>query len=78
MALDLLIQEAQGLSEDSLMEVVRFMRFIKNEHNLHLIASKKVTSTEEKPKIRQAGKYRGQFHISPDFDEPLEEFREYM
>ena len=78
MVLDMLIQEAQGLSEDSLMEVVRFMRFIKNEHNLHFVPSEKTASTEDKPKIRQAGKYRGQFHISPDFDEPLEEFREYM
>ena len=36
MALDVLIQEAQGLTEESLMEVVRFMRFIKSEHNLHI------------------------------------------
>lgn len=78
MALDVLIQEAQGLTEESLMEVVRFMRFIKSEHNLHIIPSEKAVSTEDKTRIRQAGKYRGQFHISPDFDEPLEEFREYM
>ena len=31
MALDLLLQEAQGLSEDALMQVVRFMRFMKTE-----------------------------------------------
>ena len=76
MALDMLIQEAQGLTEESLMEVVRFMRFIKSEHNLRIIPSGKAVSTEDKTKIRQAGKYRGQFHMSLDFDEALEEFRD--
>ena len=31
MALELLLEEAQGMSEASLMEVVRFMRFVKQE-----------------------------------------------
>lgn len=34
---------------------------------------------EEKPlKNRRAGSARGQIWISPDFDEPLEDFKDYM
>ena len=36
MALELLLEEAQGMSEASLMEVVRFMRFVKQENNRDL------------------------------------------
>ena len=31
MAIDILLHEAQGLPEDALMEVVRFVKFIKSE-----------------------------------------------
>lgn len=33
---------------------------------------------ETKPKRRQAGTAEGNFWMSPDFNEPLEEFKEYM
>lgn len=69
MAIDLLIKETEGLSEDKLMEVVRFVRFIK------------LNSIDEKNnpvKTRKAGKYRGQGWMADDFDAPLEDFKEYM
>ena len=72
MALELLVEEAKGMSEESLMEVLRFMRFIKienrHEHSL----------STDGPVVREAGKYRGQIVMSDDFNEPLEEFREYI
>ena len=74
MALELLLEEAQGMSEEDLMEVIRFMRFIK-------AGSRRVAapvSESEKPVLRKAGKYRGKIVIADDFDEPLEEFKEYM
>ena len=73
MAYELLLAEAQGMSEATLMEVVRFMQFIKKEK-----ANSEISETDEKPVIRKAGKYRGQIVIADDFDAPLEEFREYM
>ncbi|MBP6820064.1 MAG: DUF2281 domain-containing protein [Acidobacteria bacterium] len=32
----------------------------------------------EKPKRRRAGTAKGNFWMSPDFNEPLEDFKEYM
>lgn len=74
MALDLLIAEAQGMSDEALMEVVRFVRFIKAEARRVAPA----VSQEDKPIIRKAGKYRGKIFIADDFDAPLDEFKEYM
>ena len=73
MPLDMLISEANGLSDDALMEVVRFMRFLKTE--------RKETGNESGEggkKRRKAGMYAGQIWMAEDFDEPLEDFREYM
>ncbi len=74
MALDMIIQEAEGMSDEALMEVVRFMRFIKIE-TCNIPASDIDIS---KKKIRSAGIYRGQGWMSDDFDEPLDDFKEYM
>jgi len=73
MALDLLLKEAQDLSEDSLMEVVRFVRFIKLESQ----QSEEVSSGTGHRRLRMAGKYRNQIWMSDDFDAPLREFEEY-
>ena len=74
MAIDILMHEAQGLPEDALMEVVRFVKFIKAESANR---TAKDTAAVQK-KVRHAGKYRGQIKMSDDFDAPLEEFRGYM
>lgn len=74
MALDMIIQEAEGMSDEALMEVVRFMRFIK-------IEARDIPASDidiGKKKIRSAGIYRGQGWMSDDFDEPLDDFKEYM
>ena len=74
MALDILLQEAQDLSEETLMEVVRFMRFIKTEN-----AKPSGDHTlDDAGRLRKAGLYRGQIRMSQDFDAPMPEFREYM
>lgn len=40
--------------------------------------SLKAEKQEEKPKKRQIGLAKGLIEISPDFDEPLEDFKDYM
>lgn len=40
-----------------------------------LLSKKKETSHKKKPVF---GCAKGQIYISPDFDEPLEDFKEYM
>ena len=69
MALDSLIQEAQNMSESSLNEVLRFMRFLKKEA---------ANVTEEKKAIRQPGGLSGIIVMADDFDAPLDDFKEYM
>ena len=73
MTIDILEKEAVGMSEETLMEVVRFMRFIKLKD-----LSTKSTEKKASKVLRSGGKYRGQGWMADDFDEPLEEFREYM
>ena len=73
MALELLIAEAQDMPDDALMEVVRFVRFIKEEARRAASAAPK-----EQPIIRKAGKYRGKIVIADDFDAPLDDFKAYM
>ena len=77
MAIDILLSEAQGLTEDALMEVVRFVKFLKAEGAGRLAGFSSDDQTVQK-KVRNAGKYRGQIAMSDDFDAPLEEFRGYM
>lgn len=73
MAIDLLLQEAQGLSEESLMEVVRFMQFIKAERKNNASFAAQAEQSR-----RQAGLYQGMIRMTEDFDAPLPEFKEYM
>jgi hypothetical protein len=40
----------------------------------YLITKKKSPKTK---KVRKAGFFKGQIEISPDFDEPLDDFKEY-
>jgi len=79
MGLDLLIQETKGLSEEALMEVVRFVRFMKIESAANMSGFSNVNETNsQRRKLRTAGKYRGQGWMADDFDDPLEDFEEYM
>jgi hypothetical protein len=47
---------------------------------LRLIKSLAKQSADDlgKQKDRKAGSGEGKYHIAPDFDEPLEDFEEYM
>ena len=76
MALELLLNEAKGMSDEALMEVIRFMRFLKVDSADRPVAD--TMTSEGKKKYRTAGSYRGQIIMSDDFDEPIEDFKEYM
>ena len=74
MAFELLVAEASDLSEDSIMEVVRYIRKIKEKAQ----RTDGDMSERSYPVVREAGKYRGQIVMTDDFDEPLDAFMEYM
>ena len=74
MAFELLVAEASDLSEDSIMEVVRYIRKIKEKAQ----CTDGDMSERSQPVVREAGKYRGQIVMTDDFNEPLDAFKEYM
>ena len=78
MGIELLLQETKGLSEEALMEVVRFVRFMKTETRNGSESAETGSITGGKKKIRSAGKYRGKGWMADDFDAPLDDFKEYM
>ncbi len=77
MPLDLLIQETKGLSEEAIMEIVRFTRFIKLETMILPFEDGKKTN-DGKAIRRQAGLLKGRIKMAEDFDAPLDDFEEYM
>ena len=75
MPLELLLQEAKGMTDDAIMEVIHYMQFLK-------IAPARSTfdsiSSKEKTSYRKPGLYKGQIIMADGFDDPLDEFKEYM
>ena len=75
MALDLLINEAKGMSDVALMEVIHYMRYLKITASTHSDIAK---VDDKKHKFRTAGKYQGKGWMADDFDAPIDDFKEYM
>ena len=77
MALELIMKEARGMTDEALMEVVHYMRYLK-------IARARTEapisdSAQDGGRIyRKPGYYHGVIKISEDFDAPLDDFKEYM
>lgn len=70
MTVDQLIQETQGMTDDMLVQVINFARFLRTEGA--------VPSEQDKRTLREAGRRAGQIIIADDFDAPLDDFKEYM
>ena len=76
MPLEMLIQEAQGMSDEELLEVLHYMQFLKIAPKSSVAVSLK---EDEKKKIyRKPGLYKNQIVLLAGFDEPLDDFEEYM
>ncbi len=65
-----LIQQISSLPKDLQKQVADFVEFLKTK-------SEAESESKEK-KNRQFGKFKGLISMSDDFDEPLEDFKEYM
>ena len=63
----MLYAEIGSLPDNLKSEVADFVAFIKQKHQ-----------PKKKIKERQIGGLKGAFVMSPDFDEPMEEFKDYM
>ena len=78
MAIDLILQEARGMTDDALMEVVHFMRYLKIESLRSTMDGSAEKTAAGKRVIREPGLYAGKIQIADDFDAPIDDFREYM
>lgn len=66
-----LIQEIHTLPENLKQEVLHFVQFLKQKQTGNI-------KTEKLRKKRKAGSAQGEIFMAEDFDEPLEDFAEYM
>ena len=60
--------EINSLPKELRAEVANFVEFLKK---------KSKTNTQPKLKVREFGFAKGKIILSPDFDEPLDEFENY-
>lgn len=69
----ILINEIQTLPESLKQEVLHFVQFLKQKQNIE-------TKNSQPPKKRERkfGSAKGMFIMTEAFDEPLEDFAEYM
>ena len=65
-----LISDIKSLPQSMQEEVKDFVGYLKSK-----LANKKTFETESK---REFGAFKGKIKMSEDFDEPLEDFKEYM
>ena len=57
------------------LEVLHYAEYLISKHSRN---SESVSQLEKPKKKRQAGLLKGKIWMSDDFDEPLEEMKEYM
>ncbi len=64
----LILAQIQQLPEQLKHEVLHYVEFLQAKYN----------AQNRKPKNRKVGSAEGKFTIASDFDELLEDFKEYM
>jgi len=69
------IDQAQTQISQLLQAAINGEEIIITRDNLAVL---KLSPINTSPKYRHRGSAKGQIQFAPDFDEPLEDFREYM
>ncbi len=69
----ILLDEIHTLPENLKQEVLHFVQFLKQKQNIETDESQ-----PEKKRERKFGSAKGMFIMTEAFDEPLEDFAEYM
>jgi len=64
----LIVAQIQQLPEQLKQEVLHYVEFLQTKYN----------AQNGKRKNRKAGSAKGKYKLATDFDEPLEDFKEYM
>ena len=63
-----ILAQIQQLPEQLKQEVLHYAQFLQTKY----------VAQNQKNKKRKAGSAKGKYKLAPDFDQPLEDFKEYM
>lgn len=63
-----ILAQIQQLPEQLKQEVLHYIEFLQKKYALQ----------NQKTKDRKPGSAKGKYKLAPDFDAPLEDFKEYM
>lgn len=63
-----ILMQIQQLPEQLKQEVLHYAQFLQTKY----------AAQNQKNKKRKAGSAKGKYKLAPDFDAPLEDFKEYM
>lgn len=63
-----ILSQIEQLPEQLKQEVLHYAEFLQKKHD----------AQNGKGKSRKAGSAKGKYTLAPDFDQPLEDFKEYM
>lgn len=64
----IILSQIQRLPEQLRQEVLHYAEFLQAKHD----------AQNQKSKHRKAGTAKGKYRLAPDFNQPLEDFEEYM
>lgn len=67
----LVLAQLYKLPEHLKKEVLHYVSFLAKEHSNQVRQNRK-------PKKRKFGSAKGKYQLAPDFDAPLDDFKEYM
>ena len=67
----LVLSQLYQLPEHLKEEVLHYITFLTKEHANQV-------QQDRKPKKRTFGSAKGKYQLAPDFDAPLDDFKEYM
>jgi len=59
-------------------QVSNYLQFIVSQYHLNLLISNTKQNTQQTNSKRVLGGLEGKIWMAPDFDEPLDDFKEYM
>ena len=74
---NIIMEKYNLLSDDSKKKFLKFIDFLSNMHKIEEV--EKVKTDDEKNKDKRIfGIAKGMFEMKDNFDEPLDEFKDYM
>ena len=74
---NIIIEKYNLLPDDSKKKFLKFVDFLSNIHKIEKLEMEK-TDEEKKKTKRVFGIAKGMFEMKDNFDEPLDEFKDYM